>query len=172
MDVSRIIIREGLTKDAEVTLEIQKEVIKEKDFLVTAEEEFVRSVEDHNKWIEKLLDNECETFLVAEAGGQVVGWLAFQSPNRKRVMHTGSVGMMVDLRFRGKGVGRTLLASLLEWAKQNPTIEKVNLAVFSSNVKAIDLYKKFGFEEEGRKVKEIKFENGHYVDDLLMTKFV
>ncbi|HEU12758.1 MAG TPA: GNAT family N-acetyltransferase, partial [Euryarchaeota archaeon] len=45
------------------------------------------------------------------------------------------------------------------------------LEVFSTNVNAIELYKKLGFEIEGIRKKQFKIE-GNYVDDVLMAKFL
>lgn len=68
--------------------------------------------------------------------------------------------MMVDKNFRDKGIGKLLIKGLLDWAESNPLIEKVSLGVFSTNKRAIALYKKMGFIEEGRKIKEFKMDNG------------
>jgi RimJ/RimL family protein N-acetyltransferase len=65
-----------------------------------------------------------------------------------------------------------LLQVLLEWAEKNPLIEKVSLGVFATNHRAISLYKKMGFIEEGRKINEFKFDDNEYVDDILMYKLV
>lgn len=110
--------------------------------------------------------------LVAEWDGAVVGTIAFSSPNRKRISHTGSITMMIQKAYRNRGLGKLLLQELLAWAKQDPHIEKVSLGVFSTNHRAIALYKSMGFEEEGRKVKEFKRSDDEYIDDILMCKFV
>jgi RimJ/RimL family protein N-acetyltransferase len=60
----------------------------------------------------------------------------------------------------------------LAWAEQHPSIEKVSLGVFSTNERAITLYKKMGFIEEGRKIKEFKMSDDEYIDDVLMYKLV
>lgn len=65
-----------------------------------------------------------------------------------------------------------MLKTLLEWAQANPLIEKVGLAVFSTNARVIELYRRLGFVEEGRRAKEIKFGPGKYVDEVLMGRFV
>lgn len=166
-------IRKGRIDDAEALLTIQKEVVKEEEYLVTASEEFVdKTVEDQKKWMKEVLEDERGTIIVAESGERIVGWLVFQSPNRKRLAHTGSFGMMIDRDSRGLGIGKMLIHDLLSWAEQNPFIEKVSLGVFSTNQRAIALYKRMGFIEEGRKVKEVKLGCNRYVDDILMYKFV
>ncbi|MFP3389436.1 GNAT family N-acetyltransferase [Brevibacillus sp. SIMBA_076] len=103
---------------------------------------------------------------------EIVGVIGFSSPNRKRLAHTGSIMMMISKDFRSKGLGKVLLQELLAWAEQHPLIEKVSLGVLSTNHRAIALYKRMGFVEEGRKVKEFKVSENEYIDDVLMYRFV
>jgi ribosomal protein S18 acetylase RimI-like enzyme len=51
-------------------------------------------------------------------------------------------------------------------------VEKVVLKVSSNNTKAVKLYQSLGFVEEGRMTKEIKLEDGTYVDTIVMAQFV
>ncbi|WP_246197224.1 GNAT family N-acetyltransferase [Cytobacillus depressus] len=165
-------IRTGKVEDAEAVLEIQKSVIAEGDYLISVSEEFIQTLEQQREWIQGLLENRIETLIVAEINGEVVGWIVFLSQYRKRLSHTGSFGMMISKRYRGMGIGKMLIRALLDWAEKNPLIEKVCLGVFSTNHRAISLYKSMGFVEEGRKIKEIKINENEYVDDILMYKFV
>jgi RimJ/RimL family protein N-acetyltransferase len=50
-------------------------------------------------------------------------------------------------------------------------IEKLSLAVFAENQRAIALYKSCGFVEEGRRKGEFRV-GGRAVDDLLMARWV
>lgn len=103
----------------------------------------------------------------------MIGWIAFvKEIDRKRTSHAGTIGVFVSKEYRGQGAGKMLLAALLEWARKNPAIEKVSLSVFSTNERAISLYKKMGFLEEGRKIKEFKISENEYWDDVFMYKFV
>lgn len=166
------VIRKANLEDASRILQIQKEVVEEGIFLTTSSAEFDKTIEQQRDWMEKILANNKETMLVAETSKGIVGWIVFFSQNRIRLSHTGSFGMMIDKDFRDKGIGKLLIKGLLDWAESNPLIEKVSLGVFSTNDRAIALYKKMGFTEEGRKIKEFKMDNGEYVDDILMYKFV
>ena len=167
-----IIIRTAEPKDATKILQIQKEVVAEGVYLTTSTEEFNKTVDQQREWMDKILHNHQETMLVAETSKGVVGWIVFLSQNRIKLSHTGSIGMMIEKECRGLGIGKLLIKELLNWAALNPFIEKVSLGVFSTNESAIALYKKMGFVEEGRKIKEFKMEDGKYVDDILMYKFV
>lgn len=170
--MSQVTIRFAQPGDAEAMLQVQRAVLAEEQFLMTTLDDFNQTVEGQRKWIQTKRGNERETIIIAEVNTTLVGWLVFQSPDRKRLAHTGSFGMMVAKEHRRRGVGKQLLTELLTWAKQNPLIEKVSLGVFSTNTAAISLYKKMGFVEEGRKVKEIKMSHSNYIDDVLMYQLV
>jgi RimJ/RimL family protein N-acetyltransferase len=172
-DIGSCIVRTGKLEDAEAILDIQKSVVSEGEFLISVSEEFNKTSSQQKEWVQSILENENETLIVAEKDGEIVGWIVFEiTQNRKRLSHTGSFGMLIRKSYRGLGIGKMLLKDLLEWAEKNPLIEKVSLAVFSTNHRAISLYKKMGFIEEGRKIKEFKFNDNEYVDDILMYKLV
>ncbi|MGE8002472.1 N-acetyltransferase family protein [Lysinibacillus sp. NPDC093216] len=170
--IEKIKIRVAYQEDAEALLEIQKEVLAEETYLITTIDEFQRTIDDQREWIQVKLANERETIFIAQYQEEVVGWLVFQSPQRKRLAHTGTFGMMVLNKYRGLGIGKLLIEKLLEWAGHNPYIEKISLGVFSTNERAIALYKKMGFIEEGRKINDIKLHDNEYIDDVLMYRMV
>jgi ribosomal protein S18 acetylase RimI-like enzyme len=62
--------------------------------------------------------------------------------------------MMIKKEHRNKGLGKILFKEMLEWAGHNPLIEKVSLGVFSTNHRAIALYKSMGFVK-----KAVRLEN-------------
>ncbi|MEH7342529.1 GNAT family N-acetyltransferase [Bacillus sp. JJ1532] len=168
----KAMIRTVRIEDAEAILDIHREVINEKDYFIAVSEEFNKTVEEHKEWITKIIEHERETMFVAEMNGRVVGWIVFQSQERQRMHHTGSIAIMLQKDYRNKGIGKLLINEILSWVAQHPVIEKVSLGTFSTNSRAIELYKKLGFVEEGRKVREFKFRDDEYVDDVLMYKFV
>ncbi|OEH92335.1 GNAT family N-acetyltransferase [Bacillus solimangrovi] len=165
-------IRVGRIEDAERILEIQRTIVNEGKYFLSVEEEFNRTEVQHREWIEKMLTNEREIIFIAEVDHVVVGWIAFQSNHLQRLSHVGSFGMAVSDGHRGFGIGKMLINELLNWAVQNPHIEKVSLGVLSTNHRAIMLYKQLGFVEEGRRMKEIKLNENEYADDILMYKMV
>lgn len=167
-----VLIRTGQLDDAEAILDIQRDVIQENEYWIATSEEFNKTITQQRDSIQKILENERETIIIAEVNGKVVGWLEFESQTRKKISHTGSFGIMIHKDYRGIGIGRMLINELLNWAEKNPLIEKVSLGVFSTNLRAISLYKSMGFVEEGRKINEIKMGENQYIDDILMYKLV
>ncbi len=79
----------------------------------------------------------------------------------------GEIGMLVAREWRGRGVGSALVAAAIDWARQHD-LHKLSLSVFAHNAAAIALYDKFGFVEEGRRVRHFRRANGELWDALEM----
>lgn len=62
------------------------------------------------------------------------------------------IGLCVLNEYQEKGYGSTILKSLLELAK-NTNINKLHLTVDIDNIRAIKLYKKYGFSIENENNK-------------------
>jgi ribosomal protein S18 acetylase RimI-like enzyme len=75
--------------------------------------------------------------------------------------------MVVAREWRGRGVGSALLAAAIEWAREYG-LHKLSLGVFAHNAAAIALYRKFGFVEEGRHVKQYRRASGELWDSVDM----
>ncbi len=106
----------------------------------------------------------------ALSGDKVVGWCDVFPEENPRQNHRGGLGMGILPEFRGQGIGSQLLQKVIEHAK-NFGLEKIELNVYSSNVSAIGLYKKFGFDQEGL-IKKYRKLDGQYFDCLAMGKFL
>lgn len=167
-----VVIRSAVKQDAAALLELSKGVIEEEIYQLTSGSEFKMTVEDEEKWIESHLANPNHLLLVAEINSRIVGVLDFSNGHRQRIAHTGEFGLSVEKGARGQGIGLLLMQGLIEWATQNPTIEKIGLYVHGNNDRAIALYKKMGFEIEGLRRRELKYGEGQYVDTIIMSRFV
>ena len=104
-----------------------------------------------------------EGSFVAVAGAEMVGSLHVE-PSRHGF---GEIGMAVARQWRGRGVGSALLAASIEWAREQG-LHKLSLSVFAHNAAGIALYRKFGFIEEGRRVKHYRRASGELWDALEM----
>jgi len=108
------------------------------------------------------LESEDAVTLLAEVDGQLVGDLGVEI--RRGVGH---LGMLVDERWRGCGVGSTLMEGCINWAKENGA-HKVSLEVWPHNIAAIGLYRKFGFEQEGLQRRHYRRRSGQLWDAITM----
>lgn len=167
-----VIVRSARADDALAVLAHGRAVVDEGEFVVTCPEEFNFTEKQERDWISQYVDEPGKLLLVAEASRQIIGVLFIESAQRKRLAHHATVHMSVEKGWRSQGVGMALLQSAVDWASSHPIIEKLCLAVFATNNRAIGLYRKLGFVEEGRRLREIKFGSERYVDDILMYRFV
>jgi ribosomal protein S18 acetylase RimI-like enzyme len=101
--------------------------------------------------------------LVAVAGEAIVGSIHVEASRHG----FGEVGMAVAREWRGRGVGSALLAAAIDWARERG-LHKLSLGVFAHNDAAIALYRKFGFVEEGRRVKQYRRQSGELWDAIEM----
>lgn len=107
-----------------------------------------------------------------EENGKQVGMNGIIFINRNRSKHVSMmVWFYVNKEFRGKGIGKKLLKQVMDSAHENENIQKVSLTVVSSQVAAIEMYKKEGFEIIGTQKNELKI-NDQFYDFILMEKFI
>ncbi|WP_369900138.1 N-acetyltransferase family protein [Bacillus manliponensis] len=166
-----MLIREAVESDAEEILAIRKRTIAEQNYFLPTSEEFHVDVEMQRSKIATNKQSGGVT-LVAEDNGEVIAFLTFSRNQMKRLRHTGSFGMAIAEKYRNQGLGSKMLLHLIDWVKIQSGIEKVCLGVLSTNERAIAMYKKIGFVEEGREVRQVKLENGDYVDNVMMGLFI
>jgi putative acetyltransferase len=104
--------------------------------------------------------------LIAAAEERVIGHLTAAREEGTNCDHVASVGLAVAADWRGRGVGSALMEDAIDWGRQ-VGVEKLALSVFPHNQAAIDMYRRFGFVEEGRLSGHSKKSIG-YVDEILM----
>ena len=105
---------------------------------------------------------------VAEENGKVIGLGILMNHGNLRKKHVGVITLMVNSDYQNKGVGSLLMDKLINLS-ESLNIIRLELCVFRDNYKAINLYKKFGFKEEGIKVKSA-LKNGEYIDEIMMVR--
>jgi RimJ/RimL family protein N-acetyltransferase len=167
-----VIIRTAEIRDATRLLEIAHDVMAEREVTLTEWDEAKLTINDEEQWIQAASDHSADIILVAEIRGEVVGILNLNAGAKRKIAHTGEFGMSVVKLWRDFGIGRALLTALIDWALKHPTLEKLDLAVFGTNSRAIHLYDSLGFREEGRRKNAIKLAEGRYDDLVLMAKSV
>jgi L-amino acid N-acyltransferase YncA len=103
--------------------------------------------------------------LVAIDQEEVVGWAAL-SPVSKRQVYIGvaEVSVYVSLTHSGRGIGRTLLRSLISESENNG-IWTLNAGIFPENTVSIHLHESLGFRRIGYRERIGKL-NGIWRDTL------
>jgi RimJ/RimL family protein N-acetyltransferase len=165
-------LRAATEGDAAALIALMAAETAERVYGVMEPDEINRDEAKERLRIQRFTRDPNSLLLVAEAEGAVVGSLDFATPPLRRLRHAGRLGLSVASTWRGQGIGRLLLATLLEWARAHPTIEKVTLGVLATNTRAIHLYQALGFVEEGRQVRAFRFGPDEFVDDVMLYQFV
>lgn len=105
-----------------------------------------------------------------DEAGEVVGSLALETnPSRPRRRHVATLGMSVRDDWQGRGVGTALMRAAVELADDWLQVTRLELSVYTDNEPALALYRRFGFEVEGTKRRDV-FRAGEYVDLHLMAR--
>ncbi len=105
--------------------------------------------------------------LVALDGGRVVGWCDVMPLDRPTMRHCGVLGMGVLPQWRGRGLGERIARRALE-ASRDVGFSRVELTVRHDNAPARALYRKLGFEEEGRNRRALLVD-GVFHDLIMMA---
>jgi RimJ/RimL family protein N-acetyltransferase len=166
------VVRCAVAEDASALCDLYRDVDATTDFFVTQADERDVDPESRARWLGALAADPGALVLLAEVEDLLVGSIDCRAYARRRMAHVAALGMQVRSGWRGRGVGTALLEALLDWARAHPTIEKVALGVFSTNARAIALYRRLGFVEEGRDVREYRLGPGRYADNVRMALFV
>jgi len=95
------------------------------------------------------------------------GWCDVTPQDRPATRHRGLLGMGLLREWRGRGVGRRLIERAIEASRTLP-LARVELTVRAENESAIALYRRVGFEEEGRRRRALLVDAVYY-DDILMA---
>jgi ribosomal protein S18 acetylase RimI-like enzyme len=162
-------IREARPDDAEQLIAHIKRLIEEPDINIPlAPGEFKLTVEEERQVLANSAAADNTIFLVAEIDSQIVGELSCKGGTRQATRHAVTLGMSVRKEWRGQGVGSALMSAAIAWARQTGIVSRIELQVYVRNQAAIALYRKFGFEVEGRR-RRVIYQNGEYLDDLTMA---
>jgi len=130
--------------------------------------------EEEQKWLESKLKNienkKCVVIL-----GFIDNKLVTSTDIDSGVFfakHVGNFGIIVDIDYRGDGVGKIAMDLVIKEAIKNISgLKIIKLGVFSDNPIAPNLYKKMGFVEYGCLPGGAKHRDD-FVDEVLMYKKV
>jgi phosphinothricin acetyltransferase len=107
--------------------------------------------------------------LVAHQDDAIVGWAALSTVSQRPVyLGVAEVSVYVAATARGSGVGRQLLAALIEESERNG-IWTLQAGIFPENTASLALHYAAGFREVGRRERIGKM-NGVWRDTILLER--
>ena len=128
---------------------------------------FETEVPDWESW-NAARSPECR--IVAEAGGEVIGFAAL-SPVSGRCVYGGVREAMIYIaeRARGQGVGATLLGRLVAKSEARG-VWTLQAGIFPENAVSIRIFEKSGFRILGTHERLGRFHDGRWRDVVLMER--
>jgi L-amino acid N-acyltransferase YncA len=137
-------MRDATLQDLASIVEIYNSTIPGR--IVSADTEPV-SVEQRLPWFNEH-DPARRPILVAEANGEILGWLSLSDfyDGRPAYNGTAEIGIYVREGHRGKGIGRRLLQEAIGRAP-DLGIKTLTAGAFAVNESSLELFERFGFEK-------------------------
>jgi RimJ/RimL family protein N-acetyltransferase len=95
--------------------------------------------------------------------GMLVGSVGLSVEARRKHRHKALLfGMFVAPEQSSGGVGRALLHACLDRARRIPALEQINLAVTTTNERAVRFYEAAGFRAFGVEERALKIDGNYY----------
>jgi RimJ/RimL family protein N-acetyltransferase len=161
------LIRRADPKDAKELLAHVNAVAAEGVFVQT--ERVDKTLDQERAWISGF-DGRSSLLIVAVVDGLLLGSADFRRGPQGKNAHVAELGIALGKMARGQGLGRAIMEEGIEWARSTG-VRKLFLGVFSTNDRAIALYRSLGFEEEGRLKGQVILQ-GNPADLVLMSRWL
>lgn len=162
-----VLVRPISVEDIESFWKALDDVARERSYLALLQAPPLEEVE---QTVRANIDQQRGVHFVAVQSGEVIGWCDIHPGKQPGFTHAGRLGMGVRIDYRNQGIGRRLLTAALEGAAHRG-LARIELEVFSTNLPAVHLYKKFGFVEEGVSLRA-RYVDGVWDDLVRMAFFI
>ena len=170
-EIGEVIIREAEVSDAAEAVAFMNWVTGEVDFHTYGVNDFIIKSEDEMRMIKIFKERVNCKFLVAVFNDKIVAVATLSGGIKERVQHRGTLGITVSKRYWRLGIGQEMMEILIEYARENSILTKLELLVHEDNNPAIMLYSKLGFLREGL-IKRYFLIEGEYHSGINMGKIV
>jgi RimJ/RimL family protein N-acetyltransferase len=162
--------REALPGDAEALLALKEQLDQETSFMLLEPGERNETVDQVMADLTQRTALTNSAVIVAETGTGLVGYADTIGGTYRRNRATAYLVMGVLASASGRGIGGALLDNVDRWAVAKG-IHRLELTVMATNHRAIQLYERKGYQQEGIR-RECLIVDGALVDELYMSKLL
>lgn len=163
-------IRKVRASDAQSLLDLMLQLDRESKFMLLEEGERCTTLEQQVKILESFSESSSKVMLVISDEYDIYGFAVGIGNTANRNRHSMYCIMGVKQLVSGNGYGKQLLEYLETWALSQE-FTRLELTVMCHNDRAVNLYRKHGFEIEGTKRNSLNVD-GQYVDEFFMSKLL
>lgn len=127
------------------------------------------SMADLSEWLEFHGKQSNEAlWIVAEATTDLcVGHVGLYQIDH-RIRSAEFAIMLGERRVWGRGLGKACTKFALEFGIRELNLNRIHLTVLATNQRAANMYRRVGFQDEGR-LRQAQYKNGQHIDLLVMS---
>jgi RimJ/RimL family protein N-acetyltransferase len=127
--------------------------------------------EEEAEWLARtLVEIEGEEVIntIAEIGGKIIANGEVTRGKYKDTRHHGQVGLTMISEYRGQGIGRRIIGTLVQESRK-AGLRTLAVEFLAQNETARRAYEKAGFKQAGIIPRKV-FRDGKYFDGLIMAR--
>ena len=162
-----VVLRSPKESDAKEIIEFYNIVGGETTYLSFGAGEYKVSIEQQESTIKSVNESDNNTMILATIDDKIIGIGTISSNQKKKGKHVGELGIVIKEEYCNVGLGKIMMDELIDWCKSNGITSRIGLSVRKDNPRAIELYKKCGFEVEGT-LKNETYIDGEFFDIIVM----
>ena len=166
------VLRPAAPEDAAGMIEYMKRTAAESPFLLRYPDEVSYTLDGERALLEGVLNDPYSVMMTGVVDGKIAGNCTISGLGQKRkIRHRCSLAIALYRAYWRLGIGKAMITYLSELATQIG-YEQIDLEAVAENAQALALYRACGFIESGRRLRALKFDDGTYHDEILMTKIL
>lgn len=145
---NKLVIRTVSLNDLDALLSYANRLVAEDTFVMLSGKPLTEKEE--RKYLKEavaLMESGKKIHIVSEVNGRFAGSCEVRMFDRRKV-HVGEIGISISEEFRGEGIGRQCMLTLIGLARQ-AGLKLLYLHCFENNRAALGLYGSVGFKKSG-----------------------
>ncbi|MEK7486156.1 MAG: GNAT family protein [Planctomycetota bacterium] len=159
--------REAQPADASLVLQMMRHLFLQTNNFFRQWDELSPSVPSEMRKLQQYQQSKNSIFLLVFTENRAIGLAGLDGKPFKRVKHCATLFIGILKEYWRMGLGEQIVSQLIQWAKTQDELRKIELHARAQNFPAIQLYKKLGFREVGTLSDSLYIE-GKFEDEVIM----
>lgn len=164
-------LRAPKLSDAQELIEYLIATAGETDFLIRTPQDICMTVEQEERFLQRVLNSPDDLMIVCEVDGKIAGNCSLMFMNKEKMRHRANVGIALLQEFWNRGIGTQMFVEM-EKAAREKGVRQMELEVQEGNERAMHLYEKMGFRFVGHRPDAFMMKDGTLLKEYFMQKLL